>query len=95
MRAESIAVQKCEAIDRAYYTILTVATERAAHPIYGGCITDGEALANARLIAAAPELLLACQQAEHWLAAELEHPGDAKPDEILRVLRAAIAKAGE
>jgi hypothetical protein len=38
-------------------------------------------------------LLTACEQAEHWLAEELAKPGEAKPDEILRVLREAIEKA--
>lgn len=38
-------------------------------------------------------LLEACEAAEHWLAEEAAEPGQAKPDEILRVLRAAIRKA--
>jgi hypothetical protein len=39
------------------------------------------------------QLLAACQAAEHWLQAELDSPGETRPDEILRVLRAAIARA--
>ena len=55
-----------------------------------GGLADGEMEANARLIAAAPDLLQACEQAEHWL----DHDdGSAEPAEMLRVLRAAIAKA--
>ncbi|MBX3516023.1 MAG: DUF3489 domain-containing protein [Rhodospirillales bacterium] len=38
-------------------------------------------------------LLAACQAAEHWLQAERDRPGESRPDEILRVLRAAIARA--
>lgn len=37
-------------------------------------------------------LLAACEAAEHWLAEELVNPGT-KPDEILRVIRGAIADA--
>ena len=39
------------------------------------------------------QLLAACQAAEHWLQAELDRPGETQPDEILRVLRAAIKRA--
>jgi len=39
------------------------------------------------------QLLAACQAAEHWLLAERDRPGEARPDDILRVLRAAIARA--
>lgn len=44
---------------------------------------------DARLIAAAPDLLEACEQAEYWLAHD---DGSAEPVEMLRVLRAALAK---
>jgi hypothetical protein len=52
-----------------------------------------EDMDNARLIAAAPKLLEACEQAEYWLTAERDNPGQASPKEILRVLATAIAKA--
>ena len=39
------------------------------------------------------QLLAACHAAEHWLQAELDRPGETQPDEILRVLRAAIKRA--
>jgi Protein of unknown function (DUF3489) len=39
------------------------------------------------------QLLAACQAAEHWLQAELDTPAETRPDEILRVLRAAIERA--
>ena len=39
------------------------------------------------------QLLAACRAAEHWLQAEFDSPGETRPDDILRVLRAAIARA--
>ena len=39
------------------------------------------------------QLLAACHAAEHWLQAELDSPDETRPDEILRVLRAAIQRA--
>ena len=39
------------------------------------------------------QLLAACQSAEHWLQAERDRPGETRPDDILRVLRAAITRA--
>ena len=39
------------------------------------------------------QLLAACQAAEHWLQAERSRPDETRPDDILRVLRAAIARA--
>jgi hypothetical protein len=39
------------------------------------------------------QLLAACHAAEHWLQAELDRPGETRPDDILRVLRAAIERA--
>jgi hypothetical protein len=44
-------------------------------------------------LGAKQQLLAACQAAEHWLQAELGRPGETRPDEILRVLRAAIGRA--
>ena len=44
-------------------------------------------------VGAKQQLLAACQAAEHWLQAERDRPGETRPDEILRVLRAAIERA--
>jgi hypothetical protein len=44
-------------------------------------------------LGAKQQLLAACQAAEHWLQAELDRPGETRPDEILRVLRAAIERS--
>jgi hypothetical protein len=44
-------------------------------------------------LGAKQQLLAACQAAEHWLQAELDAPAETRPDEILRILRAAIERA--
>jgi Protein of unknown function (DUF3489) len=44
-------------------------------------------------VGAKQQLLAACQAAEHWLQAERDRPGETRPDEILRILRAAIERA--
>lgn len=50
--------------------------------------------ANARLIAAAPELLAALQALVGWEDAEIKHFGATRPDDwIMDGARAAIAKA--
>jgi Protein of unknown function (DUF3489) len=54
--------------------------------------TVGPATTETR-VGAKQQLLAACQAAEHWLQAELDRPGETQPDEILRVLRAAIERA--
>jgi hypothetical protein len=44
-------------------------------------------------VGAKQQLLAACQAAEHWLQAERDRPGETRPEDILRVLRAAIERA--
>ena len=66
---------------------------RTASNEYIGRTAFDAAYANGRLCAAAPELLEACEQAEFWLSDEDAYGVNTKPNEILRVLRAAIAKA--
>jgi hypothetical protein len=44
-------------------------------------------------LGAKQQLLAACQAAEHWLQAERDRPGETRPHEILRILRAAIERA--
>ena len=46
-----------------------------------------------RALTVKQQLLAACHAAEHWLQAERDRSGETRPDEILRVLRAAIARA--
>ena len=66
--------------------------------------TEGAPVATTDAVAANPattgtrvgskqQLLAACRAAEHWLQAERDRPGETRPDEILRVLRAAIERA--
>lgn len=57
----------------------------------GGVGKEGDIWANARLIAAAPDLLAACESAL-WLIIELDASGSAQA-EVKDQLRAAIAKA--
>ncbi len=57
-------------------------------------ISDEEAQANARLIAAAPELLEACQSSLQWILDVLQaEPPETYSDDILDELNAAIDKA--
>ena len=58
-------------------------------------LATSEGLANARLIAAAPDLLAACQAALRLYGSDAEGAnGCASPEELAIDLRAAIAKAG-
>lgn len=52
-----------------------------------------ERMANARLIAAAPELLDACRKASHWMVGGGELPDRAFEADLCRALSQAIAKA--
>lgn len=59
-----------------------------------GLYEDAEDIANARLLAAAPELLEALQYAEQWLADLQKRPGmRLSLQGAVDVARAAIAKA--
>ncbi|QNT71181.1 DUF3489 domain-containing protein [Defluviicoccus vanus] len=66
--------------------------------------TEGAPVATTAAVAADPDttetrvgvkqlLLAACRAAERWLQAELDSPGGTQPDDILPVVRAAIARA--
>jgi hypothetical protein len=58
-----------------------------------GCELDPVRHANARLIAAAPELLVACQFFDKYARMQ-ESKGNALPSQLVDSVRAAIAKAG-
>jgi len=79
--------------------IQTVLAECYAEFHARGDIRPAEALANARLIAVAPELLAACQRATPWLGkmiADGGHLAAVLPQDAVRsleMLEAAIAKA--
>lgn len=73
------------------FLIWTKAEDHAVAHIFpithGGKDAESERLANARLIAAAPELLAALENARNWVA------GDSKAGNFLREIDAALAKA--
>lgn len=52
-----------------------------------------ETLPNAYLIAAAPELLDACQRVRHWLDVKWERPLSEAESAILLILEKAVSKA--
>lgn len=54
---------------------------------------SAEGLANARLIAAAPELYAACEAARNMIS-PVEDPSDEVGHRVLGLLNAALAKAG-
>jgi hypothetical protein len=57
------------------------------------CEEHGSLLANARLIAAAPDLLAACEAYAAWAATVTEGAPDLRP--LREQIRAAIAKAAQ
>lgn len=70
VRADCLACS-CDGELRGYYQTIATVTQRDAHPVFGGGIPRATMEANARLIAAAPELLAllaeatkGCTQAE-------------------------------
>ena len=58
----------------------------------GGTGVASETQPEARL-SVKEQLLAACEAADYWLRAELQRPGETRPDNILRTLRAAIDRA--
>ena len=77
---------------------LWIASVNSSHDGHASFPTDREGLANARLIAAAPELLAACKDAlaglESWIHSEFDGTRQLKQQlEDLAPLRTAIAKA--
>lgn len=60
-----------------------------ARVLITGCVTSREAIANARLISASPELLALVER-----LANINPYGDTENCELKRLARAAIAKAG-
>lgn len=64
--------------------------------VFHGTFKEGETEANARLIAAAPELLAACRNWIEWLDSDGEGDFDGAADKeaaMLNAMRAALAKA--
>lgn len=78
---------------RDHYTCLVVATQRNAHPLYDGGISDDVALANARLIAAAPEMLAALHAVADQLLYQIEKRGTESLRPVFGQVLDAIDKA--
>ena len=81
-------------IGKGYFASLATATQRDPHPREGGGISTTTARANARLIAAAPDLLAALEKA----VGHYGKPGGpwnvpSEPGTWIADARAAIAKA--
>ncbi len=72
-------------------TDVAEATEGA--PVAATAVVAANRATTETRVGAKQQLLAACQAAEHWLQAELGRPGETRPDDILHVLRAAIARA--
>lgn len=80
---------------RAYYQSIASATQRDPHPVYGAGIPAKTCLANARLIASAPDLLAALRKAETWVATfsdQVDNPTGPLANDLAEI-RAAIARA--
>lgn len=81
-------------VDGRHHVVAIMADAAAEHPLIAqalhglGRVSKETALANARLIAAAPELLAACQAAEANLS-----PMYSREHLVMKLLRDAIAKA--
>ncbi len=94
------AVQPC-AQDHGQSTVIVDAKGFVLARIPNSAAWDDEATLrhpedrdNARAMAAAGPTRAALEAAEHWLAEEAAspHPGQTRPDEILRVIREALGK---
>lgn len=82
---------RSDSIGRGWRGIVGLAYQRDPHPTEGGCITNADALANARLWCAASCLLDACEAALGALQEFATY--DAEPE--INTLIAAIKKAKE
>ena len=66
-----------------------VAEQHDDAPLAATAAPEAEPAESETNVGPKQQLLAACQAAEHWLQAELDRPGETRPDDILRVLRAA------
>jgi uncharacterized protein DUF3489 len=62
-------------------------------PVAATAALEAEPAESGTNVGPKQQLLAACRAAEHWLQAELDRPGQTRPDDILRTLRAAITRA--
>lgn len=92
IRSEAIEATAGSPAGTGYYKTLATITQRDNHPVFGGGISRATMEANTRLIAAAPELLEALEQAVARV--ELENSeGNPLLSAWLPEARAALAKA--
>ncbi len=89
-RLNPIVTSECGSVARLFHSGSTIAGMTSLAPS-----TLDEAEANARLIAAAPELLEACLDVESKLVDYEAERINWRPDDFLQRVRAAIAKATE
>lgn len=75
-----------EAVGRGYYASVANAIQRDPHPQHGGGISRQTAAANARLIAAAPDLLAACRHAMDCLTQPELYDGQDAIDALERAI---------
>ena len=81
-------------VGKGYYASIATATQRDPHPREGGGIPIATARANARLIAAAPDLLAAMEKAvEHYGKPGGPWNVPSEPGAWISDARTAIAKA--
>lgn len=62
-------------------------------PVAATAAPETEPAESATNVSPKQQLIAACQAAEYWLRAELDRPGETRPDNILRTLRTAIDRA--
>lgn len=79
---------------RDYYSTITVATQRDPHALYGGGITDEQALANARLFAASKQMLDWMSYIASAARMAREHPGRTRAD-LLNCLESIEFRASQ
>ena len=88
--AGPLAVAESGAGDAAA-TDIAAATEDA--PVATTAAVAANPETNETRVGLKEQLLAACRAAEQWLQAELDRPDETRPDEILRLLREALARA--
>ena len=91
--AGPLAVAECEAGGTGDDAATTVAEAAEDAPVAATDAVAANPETTETRVGVKEQLLAACRAAEHWLQAELDKPGETRPNEILRVLRAAVERA--
>jgi hypothetical protein len=96
---DSPTVVRSDALGPGYFSALLIASDREPNPVHGGGIPTAQAVANARLIAAAPDMLAALIDVKAMLEVYTDPRGrfvESTRGQALSAIRdaiAAIAKA--